>query len=349
MSNDTIINDRAMGLLKTLVERYIQGGQPVGSRTLARDSGMNLSPATIRNVMSDLEDLGLVASPHTSSGRVPTVQGYRLFVDRLLSVKPLRHSMVEQLKHSLDVSDQERVIDSASSLLSEVTSLAGLVMLPRRDLVILQHIEFLPLSANRVLVILVINDQEVQNRIINTERDFGADELHRVANYLNAEFAGRDLATIRQRILSSMKQTRDDMHTLMQTAVDMADHIVQTSQSGDYVIAGETNLMNYAEMADLEKLRQLFDAFHAKRDVLHILDQSIQAEGIQIFIGEESGYSAFGECSVITKPYSVDDEVVGVLGVIGPTRMAYDRVIPIVDVTAKILGSLLSSEKSHPI
>ena len=345
MPTEPIINDRAMSLLKTLVERYIQDGQPVGSRTLARDSGMNLSPATIRNVMADLEELGLVTSPHTSAGRVPTVQGYRLFVDRLLSVKPLQPGVVEHLRHSLDdASAQERVIDAASSLLSEITRLTGLVMLPRRETVILQHIEFLPLSANRVLVILVVNDQEVQNRIIHTERNFDPDELHQVANYLNAEFAGRDLASIRQHILSSMQQTRDDMHTLMQTAVEMADHIVRSSQSDDYVIAGETNLMNYQEMADLEKLRQLFEAFHTKSNVLHILDQSIHAEGIQIFIGEESGYSVFGECSVITKPYRVDDEVVGVLGVIGPTRMAYDRVIPVVDVTAKILGALLSSE-----
>ncbi|MCG6887051.1 MAG: heat-inducible transcriptional repressor HrcA [Proteobacteria bacterium] len=333
-----------MSLLKTLVERYIQDGQPVGSRTLARDSGMNLSPATIRNVMSDLEDLGLVTSPHTSAGRIPTPQGYRLFVDRLLSVKPLRHSVIERLKHSLDSSGQERAIDSASSLLSEVTHLAGLVMLPRRETVILQHIEFLPLSANRVLVILIVNDQEVQNRIIHTDRDFDPEDLHRVANYLNAEFAGRELGSIRQRILRSMQQTRDDMHALMQTAVEMADQVVRTSQTHDYVIAGETNLMNYEEMADLEKLRQLFEAFHTKRDVLHVLDQSIHAAGIQIFIGEESGYSVFGECSVVTAPYRVDDEVVGVLGVIGPTRMAYGRVIPVVDVTAKILGSLLSSE-----
>jgi heat-inducible transcriptional repressor len=285
-----------------------------------------------------------VTSPHTSAGRIPTPQGYRLFVDRLLSVKPLRHSVIERLKHSLDSSGQERAIDSASSLLSEVTHLAGLVMLPRRETVILQHIEFLPLSANRVLVILIVNDQEVQNRIIHTDRDFDPEDLHRVANYLNAEFAGRELGSIRQRILRSMQQTRDDMHALMQTAVEMADQVVRTSQTHDYVIAGETNLMNYEEMADLEKLRQLFEAFHTKRDVLHVLDQSIHAAGIQIFIGEESGYSVFGECSVVTAPYRVDDEVVGVLGVIGPTRMAYGRVIPVVDVTAKILGSLLSSE-----
>jgi heat-inducible transcriptional repressor len=295
-------------------------------------------------VLADLEDLGLVASPHTSAGRIPTVQGYRLFIDRLLTIKPLRSNVVDHLKLKLDTAERQKVIGSASSLLSEVTNLAGLVMLPRRASVILQHIEFLPLTANRILVILVVNNQEVQNRIIHTDRQFSAEELHTVANYLNKEFAGKELNSIRQHIVSSLQQTRDDMHTLMQTAAEMADQIVKTSQSDDYVMAGETNLMHYAEMADMDKLRQLFEAFSTKRDILHILDHSIHADGVQIFIGEESGYSAFGECSLVTAPYKVEDQVVGVLGVIGPTRMAYDRVIPVVDVTAKILSSLLSSD-----
>ena len=344
MSNVPIINDRARTLLKTLVERYIQDGHPVGSRTLARDSGMKLSPATIRNVMADLEELGLVVSPHTSAGRIPTAQGYRLFVDRLLTIKPLRSNVVDQYKLKIDTSERQKVIGSASALLSEVTNLAGLVMLPRRGSVILQDIEFLPLTANRILVILVINNQEVQNRIIHTDRQFSSEELHRVANYLNAEFAGKELRTIRQHIVDSLQQTRDDMRSLMQTAAEMADQIVKTSQSDDYIMAGETNLMHYAEMADLDKLRQLYEAFNTKRDILHLLDHSIHAEGVQIFIGEESGYSAFDGCSLVTAPYKVEDQVVGVLGVIGPTRMAYDRVIPVVDVTAKILSSLLSSD-----
>lgn len=344
MSNVPIINDRARTLLKTLVERYIQDGQPVGSRTLARDSGMNLSPATVRNVVADLEDLGLVVSPHTSAGRIPTAQGYRLFVDRLLTIKPLRSNVVDQYKLKIDTSERQKVIGSASALLSEVTNLAGLVMLPRRGSVILQDIEFLPLTANRILVILVINNQEVQNRIIHTDRQFSSEELHRVANYLNAEFAGKELSTIRQHIVDSLQQTRDDMRSLMQTAAEMADQIVKTSKSDDYIMAGETNLMHYAEMADLDKLRQLYEALNTKRDILHLLDHSIHAEGVQIFIGEESGYSAFDECSLVTAPYKVEDQVVGVLGVIGPTRMAYDRVIPVVDVTAKILSSLLSSD-----
>jgi len=344
VSNNTIINDRAAALLKTLVERYIFDGQPVGSRTLSKDSGMNLSPATIRNVMADLEDAGLVSSPHTSAGRIPTVSGYRMFVDRLLTVKPLTNQLIEHLELSLNVDDPEIVIDSASSLLSEVTKLAGVVMVPRRSSVFLQHIEFLILSENRVLVILVLNNQEVQNRVIHTQRKFSSSELQQTANYLNAEFAGKELSAIRQDIVDSLQQTRDDMRTLMQTAVELADEVVQASLSDDCILAGQTNLMNDRDMADMDKLRQLFESFNTKHDILHILDQSIHAEGLQIFLGEESGYRAFDGYSVVTAPYRSGDNVVGVLGVIGPTRMAYDRVIPVVDVTAKILGAHLSSE-----
>lgn len=345
MTNDPIINDRAQLLLKTLVERYIQDGQPVGSRTLARDAGMSLSPATIRNVMADLEDLGLVKSPHTSAGRIPTVRGYRLFVDNLLTVKPLRSSLVDKFRLELDSSvNPENLVARASSLLSQVTRLAGVVMLPRAGSVTLRHIEFMPLSANRILVILVINNQQVQNRVIHTDRNYTAAELQQAANYLNSEYAGRDLSSIRDKVLQSMQAIRDDMKQIMQMAVNLADDVIQTSQTADYVVHGETNLMSYAEMADVDRLRQLFEALKTKQDILHILDKSIHAEGMQIFIGEESGYSAFGECSVVTSPYKVNDEVIGVLGVIGPTRMAYDRVIPVVDLTAKLLGSLLTSE-----
>ncbi len=345
MSLQAGLNERSLALLKTLVERYISEGQPVGSKTLAQESGVKLSPASIRNIMADLEERGMVTSPHTSAGRIPTVKGYRLFVDNLLTVKPLRQSLIEQLKLELDrgMTPQE-VIDSASSLLSHTTGMAGVVMLPRPGSVALQQIEFIALSGNRVLVVLVVNDKEVQNRIIHTERTYTQEELQRVANYLNAEFSGRDLATIRQQVLDSMQAVRDDMQQVMQMAMAVTDRVLAESGKDDLVIAGETNLMQYREMADLDKLRQLFEAFHAKQDILHILDQSIHAEGMQIFIGEESGYSAFGECSVVTAPYKMEDQVVGVLGVIGPTRMAYDRVIPVVDVTAKILGSLLSSD-----
>ena len=339
------LNERSQQLLKVLVERYINDGQPVGSRTLSKDSGMNLSPATIRNAMSDLEELGLIISPHTSAGRIPTVQGYRVFIDNLVTVKPLRGQAVEKLRKELGLDDsREGLINKASSLLSGMTKMAGIVTIPRREAVILRHIEFLPLTSRRILVILVVNEQEVQNRIIHTDRVFTESELIQTANFLNQEFVGQDLSKIRQSLLDSMQKVRDDMHEIMQMAIQMTDNVMQDQQNEDYVMAGQTNLMDYAEMANMEQLRQLFEAFNTKRDVLHVLDQSIQAEGMQVFIGEESGYSAFDSCSVITAPYKVSDEVVGVLGVIGPTRMAYDRVIPVVDVTAKLLGSLLSSE-----
>jgi len=339
------LNERSQQLFKVLVEHYINDGQPVGSKTLSNDEQINLSPATVRNVMADLEDLGLIISPHTSAGRIPTSQGYRLFVDNLVTVKPLRGQAVEKLRQEMGIDDsQEGLITKASSLLSGMTKMAGVVTIPRREAVILRHIEFLPLTSNRILVILVVNEQEVQNRVIHTDRAFTESELTQTANYLNQEFMGKDLSQIRQSVLESMKQERDDMQNIMKMAIQMTDNVVSEQNNDDYVMAGQTNLMEYAEMADMEKLRHLFDAFNTKRDVLHVLDQSIQAEGMQIFIGEESGYSAFESCSVITAPYKVSDEVVGVLGVIGPTRMAYDRVIPLVDVTAKLLGSLLSSE-----
>lgn len=348
MSTDspvTNLNERSQQLFKVLVERYIHDGQPVASKTLSSNEKINLSPATVRNIMADLEDLGLIVSPHTSAGRIPTAQGYRLFVDNLITVKPLRSQAVEKLRKAMGIDDgQKGLISKASSLLSGMTKMAGVVTLPRREAIILRHIEFLPLTANRILVILVVNEQEVQNRVIHTERTFSDSELTQTANYINRTFMGHDLSQIRQSVLNRMKQERDEMQHIMKMAIQMTDNVVAGKTNDDYVMAGQTNLMDYAEMANMEKLRQLFDAFNTKRDVLHVLDQSIHAEGMQVFIGEESGYSAFESCSVITAPYKVSDEVVGVLGVIGPTRMAYDRVIPLVDVTAKLLGSLLSSE-----
>ena len=345
MLDDSIINERAQNLLKTLVERYIHDGQPVGSRTLSRDSGMNLSPATIRNVMSDLEELGLITAPHTSAGRVPTAKGYRLFVDNLLTVKPLQKQTVTSLRTELQIDESpDLLIQRASGMLSNLTQLAGVVMLPRKQSAVLRHIEFLPLTEERVLVILVVNGQEVQNRVIHTGRPYTQSQLQSTANYLNSEFAGLELTKIREKLLNSMQQARDDIAETMKTAVEMTDQVMQSNRDDDYVMAGQTNLMNYAEMGNLDKLKQLFEAFSTKQDVLHLLDQSIHAEGMQIFIGEESGYSAFGECSVVTSPYRSGDQVLGVLGVIGPTRMAYDQVIPVVDITAKLLGSLLSSE-----
>lgn len=340
------LSERAEGLLKALVERYIREGQPVGSRTLARDAPVSLSPATIRNVMADLEDLGLVTSPHTSAGRIPTARGYRLFVDNLLTVKPLRRNTIERLQQELISTEVEagNVLASASSLLSSFTQLAGIVMLPRREICTLRQIEFLPLGGNRILVILILNDHEVQNRVIQSDRPYARAELERMANYLNQEFAGCDLREVRAQVLAGIERARADMQSIMATALDVADRVFHQQEDDDFVVAGQNNLMVYQEMADIDKLRQLFEAFNTKRDILHLLDRSIDADGIQIFIGEESGRAELDTCSLVTAPYRVDDRIVGVLGVIGPTRMAYDRVIPVVDVTANLLGAALSSE-----
>jgi len=338
------LGERAQHLLKVLVQRHIRDGQPVGSRALTKDSGLPLSPATIRNVMSDLEELGYVQAPHTSAGRVPTDKGYRFFVDSLLTVKPLSVPDVDRLKIRLDpAAGATGLVDSASNLLSSLTRYVGLVTLPRREYGAFRQIEFLPLSGTRVLVILIVNEQEVQNRVIETARPFAAHELREVANFLNQQFAGQDVSVVRQRLLTGMQQDREHMNRLMQAAVEVAEQVFRERPAEEgYVIAGQTNLMEHAELANVEKLRELFDAFNRKRDILHLLDQSVQAEGVQIFIGHEAGYEVFDGCSLVTASYSVKGDVLGVLGVIGPTRMPYERVIPIVDLTARLLGSALN-------
>lgn len=337
------IDERAQHFLKVLVECYIRDGEPVGSRTLARDSKIDLSPATVRNVMSDLEDMGLIVAPHTSAGRVPTVEGYRFFVDSLLNVKPLRESEIEQLKNQLDqVHGSPQLLESASQMLSVVTRMAGVVMVPRRQQVSLRQIEFLQLSGNQVLAILVTDQGEVLNRVISVGRSYSAAELEQAANYINQAFAGRSLSQVRASVLKEMQRTKVDMDRVMARAVEMAGQVLEPMESGDdCLIAGQTNLMSFQELADMERLKRLFDSFTEKHQLLHLLDGCLQGEGVQIFIGEESGYQPLDNCSVITSPYKVDNEVVGVLGVIGPKRMAYDRVIPLVDVTANILGAAL--------
>lgn len=341
------LSERAQHLLKTLVECYIRDGQPVGSRTLSRHSDLDLSPATIRNVMADLEELGLVSAPHTSAGRKPTAQGYRVFVNSLLRVQALDSGEVMQLQRQLaPQSSLPDLLGRASKLLSGVTQLAGLVTVPRWESVILRQVEFLSLSDNRVLAIFVINDSEVQNHVIHTERRFSASELQQAANYLNAHFAGKELQDIRRGLVASMQDVKDTANALMQAAMEAAEKAVdKEQQQPDYVLAGQTNLMGFAEFANLERLRQLFDAFAEKRDILHLLDQCLRSDGVQIFIGDESGYELFGDCSLITAPYRSEGKVVGVLGVIGPTRMAYERVIPIVDITARLLGAALNSRQ----
>jgi heat-inducible transcriptional repressor len=337
------LNERSLQLLKTLVERYIQDGQPVGSRVLSKDEKINLSPATVRNVMADLEDLGLIQSPHTSAGRIPTVSGYRFFVDSLLSVKPLASKQIKQLHNELDDAENaDDILNRASKMLSEVTKMAGVVTLPRREIVCLRHIEFLPLSNNRVLVIFVTNEQEVHNKIIHTSKKFTEAELLKAANYLNSVYSGRSLNSVREAVFNELQQNQQQANQAMVDAVNMAKMAFQKPPEEGYVLSGETNLMGFTELSDRDNLKQLFDAFKQKQGVIHLLDQCLMAEGVQIYIGEESGYQAFDQCSLVTSSYSIDDETVGVLGVIGPTRMAYEKVIPLVDVTAKLLGSALN-------
>lgn len=344
VGKSTELNGRSLKLLKVLVERYISDGQPVGSRVLSKDSDLNLSPATIRNVMADLEDLGLVHSPHTSAGRVPTVSGYRLFVDSLLTVKPPDSLDVQRLQQSLTaLEDVNNVIQAASKLLSEVTRMAGVVTLPKRELVCLRHIEFLPLSNTRVLVIFVTNEKEVHNKIIHTSKQFSAAELQQASNYLNAVYSGRSLSAVREAVFNDLREDQQRMNQAMLDAVTMAQLTFdEQSAKDDFIISGETNLMGFSELSDMDRLRHLFEAFSQKRAVLHLLDQCLKADGVQIFIGEESGYEPFEQCSLVTSAYTINEEVVGVLGVIGPTRMAYEKVIPFVDITAKLLSAALN-------
>lgn len=339
------LGERAQHLFKLLIERYIADGQPVGSRTLARDTRMELSPATIRNVMADLEDLGLIKSPHTSAGRIPTARGYRLFVDSILTYRDPTPSDIKRLSSDIQSEhDVRRMLERTSILLSDITRFAGLVMIPTAEQRALRQVEFLQLNDNRVLAILVINEREVQNRIIKTARPYSPAELTEVANYLNAAFAGKDIRQVKREILAEMNATRDEMNRLMQSAIEMAQQVFTDEQQGkDYVLAGQTNLMEFTELSDIDKLRALFEAFNHKRDVLHLLDQALSANGVQIFIGEESGYHAFDDCSIVTSTYGREGESLGVLGVIGPTRMPYEKVIPIVDLTAKVLSSALNS------
>ena len=347
MSAELPLTERAQHLLKVLVEHHIRDGKPVGSATLSRNSGLEVSAATIRNTMSDLEAMGLIHSPHTSAGRVPTQKGYRLFVDSLVAVQTIEQLELSQFKQEIAGVEKntQEVLSSASSLLSQITRMTSVVMVPRHERVTLRHLEFLPLSEGRVLVILVTNLDEVQNRIIQTDLSFSESELRQAANWFNQTFEGEDLSRVRSRLVTELERAKNEMDEAMQQIVQMAQQAVTTDEGSEeqMMVAGRSKLMDYSEFSEMDRLRQLFNAFSEKRDMIHLLDQCMEADGVQVFIGEESGYQFFDECSVVTSPYKQGDEVVGVLGVVGPTRMAYDRVIPVVDMTAKILGSDLNS------
>ncbi|NND67933.1 MAG: heat-inducible transcription repressor HrcA [Halioglobus sp.] len=343
MASDQI-SERASLLLKTLVEQHIRDGQPVGSTTLKEAAGLPVSAATIRNVMSDLEERGYLHSPHTSAGRVPTALGYRFFVDSLLHVQPLGEPDIKALRSELnpDKSSGE-LVQSASSLLANITSQAGLVTVPRQEAGQLRQVEFLPLSGDRVLVILVVNEREVQNRIIHTQRVFTEAELREAAAMINQRFAGRPLRLVQEQILREMQEARSQIDGYLESALDLANRALdQDDAEEEYVMAGESRLLGNATAEELFKLRDLFDSFEQKKDLLHLLERCTRAEGVQIFIGEEAGYKVFDDYSVITSPYSDGNQILGVLGVIGPTRMAYERVIPIVDVTARMLSAALA-------
>jgi heat-inducible transcriptional repressor len=340
-----MLDERGKSLLKTLVERYIAEGQPVGSRTLSRASGLELSPATIRNVMADLEEQGLIASPHTSAGRIPTAKGYRLFVDTMLTAHPVDAQGLSQdvatARERLQPDQPQRVIAQAATLLSSLSHFVGVVTVPRKPSVF-RHIEFLRLGERRVLLILVSPDGDVQNRVIFTAHDPTQAELVEAANHLNAHYAGLAIEDVRSRLQGEIEALRGEIATLMQAAVQMGTEAIEESRE-EVVVSGERNLLDVQDFgSDMASLRRMFDLFEQKTQLMRLLDVSSRAEGVRIYIGGESGVLPYQELSVVSAPYEVSGQVVGTLGVIGPTRMAYERMIHLVDITAKLVGNALS-------
>jgi heat-inducible transcriptional repressor len=334
-----MLDDRSKLLLKALVEHYIADGQPVGSRTLSKASGLELSPATIRNVMSDLEELGLIVSPHTSAGRIPTARGYRLFVDTMLTVQSGQYG-----SHSLAPDQPQKVIANAAHLLSNLSQFVGVVIAPRRSSAF-RHIEFLRLSERRLLVIIVSPNGDVQNRVIFTEQDYSPSQLAEAANYLNTHYVGADIDNVRERLQGEVESLRSEIATLMQAAVKVSTEAISEPQD-EVIIAGERNLLSVSDFSsDMGQLRRAFDLFEQKAQIMRLMDITGQAEGVRIFIGGESQVVPFEDLSIVSSPYEVDGKVVGTLGVIGPTRMAYDRMIQIVDITSKLVSNALSHQK----
>jgi heat-inducible transcriptional repressor len=337
-----MLDKRAQILLKTLIEQHIYDGQPVGSRTLSQSSGLDLSPASIRNTMKDLEDLGFITSPHTSAGRIPTQLGYRLFVDSLLTVKPLDDKIISSLKDQMNIGDNKKIINNAADILSTLTHFAGVVLIPKAKKTTFKHLEFIGLSEKKILVIIVTNDGNVQNRIVMTEKNYSHDDLVEAANYFNHNFSGNTFAKVKDTLVDELSKMHADMIKLMTAAIEVGNDVI-SPESGSIVITGQNNLIQSEELAkNISSLRKIFEIFEKRTALMKLLDQSQLGEGIQIFIGNESGYSSLDECSLVTSPYETDGEIVGTLGVIGPTRMAYERVIPIVDITAKLLSNALS-------
>ena len=334
------ISARSLKILKALVENYIKEGQPVGSKVLARDAQLMVSSATIRNIMADLESMGYLSSPHTSAGRVPTTQGYRLFIDHFITVQEPATQEMQQIKAQLGPDgDARALVVKASNLLSGITHLTGIVTMPRHSCMRLRHVEFLPLSDQRVLVVLVVNDHEVQNRVIQTNKVYSRSELERAGCLVTQQFQGQDLLSIRRQLVEELKKQRSDLDVMIKTVMDLAEETQRKENEQTFVVDGETNLFGQMDPGNVEGLKYLFDAFTQKNDLLHLLDQSIDARGIKIFVVEETGYDVLDKYSVVSAPYMSGNEVVGVLGVIGPRRMSYQKVITTVDITAKLLTS----------
>lgn len=337
-----MLNDRAQILLKTLVDRYISDGQPVGSRALQQFSGLEVSPATIRNVMADLEEMGLVISPHTSAGRVPTGLGYRLFIDTLMVVQPMDNVSVQQLEHLLQPDNPSRLVTQASNLLSELTHYAGVVATPKRETFTVSQIEFLRLSEKRVLLIIVMPDGEVENRVLLTPKDYTQSQLTEVGNFLSQHYADCPFEDIHQRVQSELHQLQHDLTALLNVAMAASD-AAMARKNEDYVISGERNLLHVNDLSsNMKQLRGLFNVFEQKTDLLHLLDAGRHAPGVHIFVGDESGLAGLDECSVVSAPYTTNGKVIGTLAVIGPKRMHYEKVVPIVDITARLLSNALS-------
>ncbi len=338
------LDERARHLLRHLINSYTRDGQPVGSKNLVRLSGLDVSPATVRNIMARLEEMGLVESPHTSAGRVPTQAGYRLFIDSLLEIDNLATSAQQTISRSLDVDKTSTdLIHSASEILSQITHLAGIVSLTHTAPAEVRHIEFMRLSERRVLVILVINQDEVHNKVIHVDRDYTDLELQQAAQKLSRYVLGRSFESARERLLEELAEVRSDVDEITQKVLDAMQEVCEIN-AHDLVTSGEANLLQYAELSDINKLRDLFNVFNEKTDLLKLLDGCTTAEGVEIFIGSESGYSVLSSCSVVGAPYHVKGDIVGVLGVVGPTRIDYQRVIPVVDITAKLLTSALNTQ-----
>ena len=336
-------SDRAKQILSAIINNYIEEGTPIGSKKLSTYNRFNLSPATIRNVMSDLEDLGFIASPHTSAGRIPTSKGYRFFIDRLLELQPVDNNEIASIKDTVSQtkSSNKDLATNVSTILSAITQLAGIVTVPKTQKSTLKEIDFIPLSEQRVLAIVVINDSEVENKILQMKRNYSRDELQISANYLNQNYVGRSFEYIKNDLLTKLKETSALANSLMNNIINIADELLINQNKDEYVVTGKNQLLDFEELSDINRLKDLFDAFNEQQQLLQLLDKSMSTSNVQIFIGQESGYRIFDNCTLITAPYTNEMGSVGVLGVIGPTRIAYQRVIPIVDVTAKLLSQSL--------